>query len=90
VGAGHRAEPRCSDARDAGVDPEEIRRSARPDDQLSLAEAARLVGVTNQYLRGVARYHDEHRDEIERSLAAGVTRAGRSSSPTAAPRAGGW
>ncbi len=44
---------------------------APPDDQLTLAEAARLAGVTNQYLRGLARYHDDHRDEIERSLAAG-------------------
>ena len=62
---------RCSHARDTGVDPEEIRSLGTPDDQLGLAEAARLVGVTNRYLRGLARYHEEHRDEIERSLAAG-------------------
>ena len=62
---------RCSHARDAGVDPGEIRSLGAPDDQLSLAEAARLIGLTKQYLRGLARYHDEHRDEIERSLAAG-------------------
>ncbi|HMQ27678.1 MAG TPA: relaxase domain-containing protein, partial [Acidimicrobiales bacterium] len=62
---------RCSHARDAGVDPGEIRSLGAPDDQLSLAEAARLTGLTKQYLRGLARYHDEHRDEIERSLAAG-------------------
>ena len=62
---------RCSHARDSGVDPGEIRSLGAPDDQLSLAEAARLVGLTKQYLRSLARYHDEHRVEIERSLAAG-------------------
>ena len=62
---------RCTVARDAGVDPGEIRSLGAPDDQLRLAEAARLVGVTSRYLRGLARYHDEHRVEIERSLAAG-------------------
>ncbi len=62
---------RCSHARDTGVDPGEIRSLGAPDDQLSLAEAARLVGLTKQFLRGLARYHDEHRVEIERSLAAG-------------------
>ncbi|MCO5306705.1 MAG: relaxase domain-containing protein [Microthrixaceae bacterium] len=62
---------RCSHARDSGVDPGEIRSLGAPDDQLSLAEAARLVGLTKQYLRSLARYHDEHQVEIERSLAAG-------------------
>jgi len=42
-----------------------------PDDQLTLGEAARLAGVTNRYLRTLARHHDEHREEIERSLCAG-------------------
>jgi hypothetical protein len=62
---------RCVHARDVGVDPEEIRATGDPDDQFTIPEAARLAGVTNRYLRGLARYHDEHRDEIERSLAAG-------------------
>src|SRR5205814_2188872 len=29
------------------------------------------VGLTNQFLRGLARYHDEHQDDIAPSLAAG-------------------
>ena len=62
---------RCVAARDAGVDPDTIRALGAAADQLTIPEAARLAGVTNRYLRGLARYHDEHRDEIERSLAAG-------------------
>jgi conjugative relaxase-like TrwC/TraI family protein len=62
---------RCARARDAGVDPNEIRALGDPDDQLTIPEAARLAGVTNRYLRGLARYHDEHHDEIERSIATG-------------------
>jgi len=62
---------RCVLARDAGVTPDEVRSLGRPDDLLPLAEAARLSGVTARYLRGLARYHEEHQGEIERSLAAG-------------------
>ncbi|MBL8778318.1 MAG: relaxase domain-containing protein [Acidimicrobiales bacterium] len=62
---------RCVHARESGARPGEIRGLGAPDDQLSLAEAARLVGVTNRYLRGLARYHDEHRPEIKGALAAG-------------------
>ena len=62
---------RCVAARDAGVDPDTIRALGAAADQLTISEAARLAGVTNRYPRGLARYHDEHRDEIERSLAAG-------------------
>ncbi|MGH9114004.1 MAG: MobF family relaxase, partial [Acidimicrobiales bacterium] len=62
---------RCAQARDAGVDPDDIRALGHSDDQIPLGEAARLVSLTKQYLRGLARYHDEHRDEIERSLTAG-------------------
>lgn len=62
---------RCAQARDAGVDPNSIRALGDAADQLTIPEAARLAAVTNRYLRGIARYHDEHRDEIERSLAAG-------------------
>lgn len=62
---------RCAHARDAGVAPDELRALGDGDDQLPLAEAARLVGLTKQYLRGLARYHDEHRTEIEQTLAAG-------------------
>jgi conjugative relaxase-like TrwC/TraI family protein len=62
---------RCTRARDGGVDPGEIRALGAPNDQLTLADAAQLVGLTKQYLRGLARYYDDHRDEIEQSLAAG-------------------
>ena len=48
-----------------GIDPgTSIAGSA--DDQ-SLAEAARLVSLTKQYLRGLARYRRNYRVEIERS-----------------------
>jgi conjugative relaxase-like TrwC/TraI family protein len=62
---------RCAHARYAGVDPDSIRALGDAADQLTIPEAARLAGVTNRYLRGIARYHDEHRDEIEQTLAAG-------------------
>lgn len=62
---------RCTHERDGGVDADTIRALGGAADQLTIPEAARLAGVTNRYLRGIARYHDEHRDEIERSLAAG-------------------
>ncbi|WCO69225.1 MobF family relaxase [Iamia majanohamensis] len=62
---------RCARARDAGVEPGDIRALGAPDDQIGLVEAGRLVDLTTQYLRGLARYHDEHRAEIARSLAAG-------------------
>ncbi|MGH9119940.1 MAG: MobF family relaxase [Acidimicrobiales bacterium] len=62
---------RCAHERDSGVDPDSIRALGSADDQLTIPEAARLAGVTNRYLRGVARYHDDHRAEIERTLAAG-------------------
>lgn len=62
---------RCAHARDAGVDPDSVRDLGDAADQLTVPEAARLAGVTNRYLRGIARHYDEHRDEIERSLAAG-------------------
>ena len=62
---------RCARARDAGVAPDSVRALGDAGDQLTIPEAARLAGVTNRYLRGIARYHDDHRGEIERSLAAG-------------------
>src|SRR5205085_1914963 len=62
---------RCAGARETGLDPHHLRSLGADDDQLTLAEAARLGGLTTRYLRGLARYHDEHRDEIAPSLAAG-------------------
>jgi conjugative relaxase-like TrwC/TraI family protein len=62
---------RCMRARETGADPNSVRLLGDATDRLTIAEAARLAGVTNRYLRGLARYHEEHRDEIERSVAAG-------------------
>lgn len=62
---------RCQLAREEGVTPDAIRSLGAPEDQLSLGEAARLAGVTAQYLRGVARYHEDHSDEIDQAVAAG-------------------
>ncbi|HNH39678.1 MAG TPA: MobF family relaxase, partial [Microthrixaceae bacterium] len=62
---------RCQQARDEGVTPEQVRALGGPEDQLSISDAARLAGVTNRYLRGVARYHEDHSVEIAQSVAAG-------------------
>jgi conjugative relaxase-like TrwC/TraI family protein len=62
---------RCTNARAAGVDPGDLRELGNCDDLIGLAEAARLVGLTKQYLRGLARHHEDHRNEIDSSLAAG-------------------
>lgn len=62
---------RCRLAREEGVTPDAIRSLGAPEDQLSIGEAARLAGVTSRYLRGVARYHEEHSDEIDEAVAAG-------------------
>ncbi len=62
---------RCINARESGVDPNSVRVLGDATDQLTIPEAARLASVTNRYLRGLARYHDEHRGEIERAVAAG-------------------
>ena len=58
-------------ARNAGLDPDHLRSLGAEVDQLRRPEAVRLVGLTKQYLRGLARHHEGHRDEIERSIAAG-------------------
>ncbi|MGQ0823796.1 MAG: MobF family relaxase [Actinomycetota bacterium] len=62
---------RCARERDAGIDPGNVRALGDAHDLLTIPEAARLAGVTSRYLRGLARYHDDHRDEIERSVTAG-------------------
>lgn len=62
---------RCASAREMGLDPQHLRSLGASDDQIPLGEAARLIGVTDRYLRGIARYHEEHQVDIERSLTAG-------------------
>ena len=61
----------CQAARQAGVDPDEIRAAGPIDDQLPLGEAARLAGVTIRYLRTLAKRYEEHSAEIEKTLEAG-------------------
>ena len=78
---------RCQQARDEGVTPEQVRALGGPEDQLSISDAARLAGVTNRYLRGVARYHEDHSVEIAQSV---VSLAGRTWKRIGAPRAAGW
>ena len=60
---------RCEAARAAGVDPDEIRALGHENDQLPIGEAARLAGVTKQYLRQLAKHHEDHRTDIERTVA---------------------
>jgi conjugative relaxase-like TrwC/TraI family protein len=62
---------RCEAARAAGVDGSEIRGLGAPEDQFTIAEAARVAGLTRQYLRQVAKRYEDHRAGIERTLAAG-------------------
>lgn len=62
---------RCEDARAAGTPAEEISASGDPDDLLPLADAARIAGVTVQYLRGVARRYEQSRATIDELVAAG-------------------
>ena len=61
----------CQSARQVGVDPDEIRAGGSTDDQIPISEAARSAGVTTRYLRKVAKYHEDHAGEIERTLEAG-------------------
>ncbi|HET7489618.1 MAG TPA: MobF family relaxase [Acidimicrobiales bacterium] len=62
---------RCEDARALGTEPEAVAAGGTPTDQLSLVEAARLAGVTAQYLRGLCRRWETHRDRITNELAEG-------------------
>jgi len=62
---------RCQAARVAGVDPKEIRAWGDESDQLSIGEATRLAGLTNRYMRKVAKHHEDHRTDIERTIEAG-------------------
>lgn len=78
-------------ARAAAVDASAVLGDGDPDEVLTVAQAARLLGVSRQYLRGCCRYWEEHRGSIEALEAAGL-RPGRawmvaaraSDAPTAA------
>jgi conjugative relaxase-like TrwC/TraI family protein len=59
---------RCVEAREDGTDPVTISGTGTPDDQFSVPEAARLAGVTSRYMRKLAKYHEDHRDEIAQRI----------------------
>ena len=58
-------------ARERGPVAAEVAATGDPEELLSLAEAARLSGLTARYLRGLCRRWEDHRDEIEATLASG-------------------
>lgn len=64
---------RVEDARSMGVAPAQVEEAGAPDDQLSIAEAARLSGLTSQYLRSLCRRYDNHCVEIDEAVEAGRT-----------------
>jgi conjugative relaxase-like TrwC/TraI family protein len=59
---------RVEDARSRGIAPEEVSGSGAPDDLLPLAHAARLSGVTAQYLRSLCRRYERDRQAIDAAL----------------------
>lgn len=60
---------RCEAARSEGPDPDLIAKGGGSEDDLSLTEAARLVGVTGRYLRRLAGRWESQRDSVETALA---------------------
>lgn len=64
---------RFEHARSLGTDPDDIARAGLPEDQLSINEAARLSGVTAQYLRGLCRRYVDNRAEIGKAMEDGKT-----------------
>src|SRR5690606_30301875 len=62
---------RCQLAREEGVTPGATPSPGAPEDQLATGDAARLAAVTAQYLRCVARYHEDRRDDIAQAVTAG-------------------
>lgn len=59
-------------ARSASVDAATVLGEGPPDEVLSLAQAARLLGVSVRYLQGSARHWEDHRRSIEALDAAGL------------------
>jgi len=62
---------RNSLARERGPVAAEVASTGDPEDLLTVAEAARLSGLTTQYLRSLCRRWEQHRDEIDAALASG-------------------
>jgi conjugative relaxase-like TrwC/TraI family protein len=59
---------RCQQARAVGTDPGLVAAGGEPGDQLSISDAARLAGVTQRYLRRLARRWETDGDEIQATL----------------------
>ncbi len=64
---------RVEEARARGIAPDEVAAAGDPEDLLTLAHAARLGGVTAQYLRSLCRRFEQRRDDITNTLAEGRT-----------------
>lgn len=59
-------------ARSANVDAAAVLADGAPDEELSLAQAARLLGVSVRYVQGCARHWEDHRSSIDALDAAGL------------------
>jgi conjugative relaxase-like TrwC/TraI family protein len=62
---------RCEAALQAGTAPDEVAALGPPDELLSIAEAARLAGVTARYLRRLAQRHETRPETIDAATAEG-------------------
>jgi conjugative relaxase-like TrwC/TraI family protein len=62
---------RCETARAEGVTPAQITAAGADDDLIPLCDAARLIGVTTRYLRRLAVYYEDHRTDIDTTVASG-------------------
>jgi conjugative relaxase-like TrwC/TraI family protein len=62
---------RCQDALHLGTSGDAVAALGRPDDQLPLAEAARLAGVTRQYLQKLVKGYETNKATIDDLVAAG-------------------
>lgn len=60
---------RCEQARSLGISPDHLASGGQPTDQLSVAEAARLSGVTTRYIRHLCRAWENHREAIHAAQA---------------------
>jgi hypothetical protein len=63
--------PRCEAALQAGTAPDEMAALGPPDELLSIAEAARLAGVTARYLRRLVQRHETNTEIIEAAATEG-------------------
>lgn len=59
-------------ARSTNVDASVVLADGDPGEELTIAQAARLLGVSAQYLRGCCRHWEQHRQAIEALVDAGL------------------